>query len=147
MGKINFGYGIDRLKANLDGLIVYYSPKFGRNIARRYTKPKITATVKIFGSKQKHLSNIWKEASPAYKQDMKIYARLLARATMKQRASFSIFVSMCWNWQKQHPGEDLLSLSKARIVAEELPMQSVAEAIQAGLLQSVELEGFGSNLM
>jgi hypothetical protein len=147
MGNINFNYGIGRLKANLDGLLVYYSPKYGRNIARRYIKPRVTETIRIFGSKQKHLSDIWKQASTAYKQDMKIYAGLLARATMKQRASFCIFVTMCWNWQKANPAENILSLSRERIINEALPMRTIAEAVQAGYLDSLDINDFGNNLI
>jgi hypothetical protein len=147
MGNINFNYGIGRLKANLDGLLVYYSPKFGRNIARRYTKPKVTERIRIFGSKQKHLSIIWEQASTAYKQDMKIYAGLLARATMKQRGSFCLFVTMCWNWQKANPGEDVLNLSRERIISEDLPLKTIHNAMLAGLLEEIELVGFGDNLI
>jgi hypothetical protein len=147
MGRIRFKYGINDVNANLDGLIVYYSPKYGRNIARRYTKPKVTAEAVAFGSKQKHLGGIWREASSAYRQDMKIYAGLLAQETGRLRPPFILFVKMGWNWQAANPGDDILNLSRQRIIDEAIPLRSVAEAIAAGFLESVSTGGFGENLI
>ena len=145
MGKVKFKYGMNDVHANLDELIVYYSKYFNRNIARTWVQPKESEANRKFTFTQANVGNIWAEATDAYKRDFRIYAEFLASQTEHRQPFYSLFLQMMWNWKKLNPANNLETLSRQQILDSHLPMQSVAAAVEAGLLLPVLPEGIGDN--
>ena len=75
--KVYFPSWIKRVRGYLDGLVLYRYPELiNISYARAYVKPCITPHNHYYGDCFKAIiNNIWKTASPGFKQDLKIYTK------------------------------------------------------------------------
>ena len=147
MAKVTYKYGVDKLKANLDDLIVYYSPKRHQNLARIWVMPEATEQNAVFGNVHRNLSRLWKSADVAFKKDFRIYAEFLGGQTNSCIPSYAVFIGMLYAYKKMVPAVDLRTLSKTEITDNDLPVKSIRTAINAGLLVPVAEEGIGANVI
>jgi len=81
------------------------------------------------------------QPSDAYKQNFKAY--LFGYNELKENLDrpalnwYNIYVRMLFAMQEQYTQVSLLTLSRAQIVAENLPCRTVRAAVEAGLLPEV----------
>ena len=75
--KVYLSSWIKRVNGYLDGLVIYAYPEMhGVCYARSYIKSPLTAHNHYYGDCFKAIiNNIWKTASPGFKQDLKIYTK------------------------------------------------------------------------
>jgi hypothetical protein len=83
--------------------VVYASHNQGNVcIAKNYTKPKESPQHLVFKECANAISSLWDEATPAYKNDLKLYAKLLNDnlPTKIKATSFAIFVKILYAFAK-----------------------------------------------
>jgi len=102
--KVYFPSWIKRVRGYLDGLVIYAYPKMpGVCYARNYIKSPLTAHNHYYGDCFKAIiNNIWKTASPGFKQDLKIYTKAWNQTQYRQKMnkhhynSLNILIKACF---------------------------------------------------
>jgi hypothetical protein len=93
------------------------------------------------GNAGRNLGSLFYQLSEEYKNDLKIYAKLLVSYTdlsEKIPASYYIiFTKMIWALKKQIPDIDLSNITKDDILNHEYPVRTILEAMQSGLLLAI----------
>ncbi len=121
-----------------DGLVYYWNRRLDKLIARRYVVPRESNSNRRLGGISRHLKSL--ELSEAYKEDLKLYVTMYNnRPREKQMLSWrNAFLTMMYALAKQYDTVDLSNITRAQVESEQLPCQSVKEAVDAGLLPYVE---------
>jgi hypothetical protein len=135
--KVKFKNLLMGYTGKADDSVIYFSPKLGRYIIRRAPKYVEGEHHRRFSRIQKAIFAI--EPSAAFKQDMKDY--LLLYNGLKAQRNHPI---QSWNmlyskmmWSMHHIYQvDLSSIKREDLP--DLPCQSVAMAVEAGLLPKVK---------
>ncbi len=123
----------------MDDLVIYFNPMLNKLIARKWVKPAVTPANADFTAVSRLVKSLG--ISAGYITDCRRYVDLYNRKNRRRnRALFSwtnVFFRMMLQLKRRLPDLDLVSLTKAEIYAQEYPCISVAQAVQAGLLEKV----------
>ncbi|MDD4309732.1 MAG: hypothetical protein PHO32_05085 [Candidatus Cloacimonetes bacterium] len=119
-----------------DGLVYYYNRRLNKVIARRLpvTKPhKGNATLSAISANLKALN-----PSPDYITDLKLYTELfrMKESSICFYSWSNVFRKLMFGMAKKYQ-IDLATLTRAEIVADNLPCISVKAAVEDGLLGEV----------
>lgn len=124
---------------NMDDVVIYYNAKLNKYIARRKVTPK-------FVPSGQDMSEIFKLAkririSDAYKADCEKYINLFNRKNRSKGRSMhvwsNVFLKVMRAQKEIYPDLNYKTLTRQQILDQNLPCRSVAEAVQAGLLEAV----------
>ena len=120
-----------------DGLVYYYNKRLGTMIARRYVVPQTSSQNRKIGAISRNLKHL--ELSEGYINDLKVY---LALYNYQPREKCfitwrNVFLTLMFAMERLVPGVDLLTITRAQIYSEHLPCICVKDAVEAGLLESV----------
>lgn len=137
--KVNLKYNMGTYSGTIDDM-TYCSYKDGKVcIGRRWVRPRETVQVENLANAATNLALIYREADQAYRDDLKAYAAAYAtEKTPRDKiapSSYALFIKMMYAWQASDPEHVFLdSASIADIESMEAPVQSIAEAVEFGLL-------------
>jgi hypothetical protein len=121
-----------------DDLVYCYSTKFHKAYAREFVHQKQTAQNTKYGLISQNLKRL--DISAGYKQDLYLYAVRYMTLKIKDRKNinnwYTIFTMLMWAMAKQL-NLDLATLTREQIENDNLPCQSVKQAVEAGLIPQV----------
>jgi hypothetical protein len=147
--KVYFKNMLTGYSGKLDDAVMYYHEKADACILR--SLPEFVPNERT--EKMKNIMANLQAINPseAYKQDFKDYLLLyneLKQKGMRKAVTWSnLYLKMLYNLQKTNPQVELLTLSRAQILAENLPCGTVKAAIEAGLLpEVVDYERFNNSI-
>jgi hypothetical protein len=131
--KVLFKNLLKAYSGHCDGLVYYYNPLVDKILCRRYVKPRASSGNARFIEINRRLKEL--SPSPEYLSDLRYYAALAS--DRKQHLNWrNVYLKMMFALQREL-GTDLATLTKAQIYDQSLPVKSVREAIEAGLLEPV----------
>ncbi len=136
--KVIFKHMVSGFIGNADDMIYYYDPRLGRVLARRKPRVKATARNYAFGNTIKNIMSI--HPSPAYKDDLMSYAERCYNTPLFKGVRplwNNLYMKIMFAMQKDYPGMDLNTLSRADIIDLALPCRTVSNAVAAGYLPEV----------
>jgi hypothetical protein len=142
--KVKFRHAVKAFhgKFKSEGLVYCKYNDGALYLTRKYPNYTPSDQNHKIGNAGKNLSNLFRQISDEYKNDLKIYAKLMTNYTNldeKIPASFYMtYIRMMWALKKQIPEIDLTILTKDDILKHEYPVRTVVEAMQAGLLMHIE---------
>lgn len=116
-----------------DGLVYYYDPTLDKMLCRRWVKPKSTPQNIYLANTMKNLQKL--QPSEEFRNDLRYYL-LFAPGKGKRLSWQNLFVTLMHALKREY-GVDLRTLSREEIYQHDLPCQSVARAVEAGLLPPV----------
>lgn len=129
---------IQAYSGKCDGLVYYYNRKYGKMCARRLPKKKITPRNTRFRDIAVNLKAL--QLSDGFISDMKIYYLRYTNCWDYRKQPmgnwYSIFTKLMWQMSKEMD-IDLLTLTRTRIEAENLPCRSVKQAVEWELIPPV----------
>jgi hypothetical protein len=123
----------------MDDMVIYFNSKLNCLVARRYVKPKHTPANTDFRSAIRLAKSL--ELSAGYIQDCRNYVNLYNQRFRRQGRALcawtNCFVKMLLQLKKHNPSLNLAALSRQEIVEQNYPVQTVRDAVEAGLLEKV----------
>ena len=136
--KVTTKFGLSGYNGKLDGMVYYTIPHcdvvVGRRLPKDFTEAAQHDDYRLIA---KNLFQI--KPSQAYKNDFKIYTALYKEYPDAERnvsSWYNLYIRMMWELQKAGL-IDLKTVTKAQIIADNLPCKSVSAAVDAGLLLPV----------
>ena len=140
--KVKFKYGIGTYSGTIDEMIYSNYLKGRVCIARKYVKPRLTEANEAIGSSSKNLALLWKSATPEFREDYKIYARLYASYVHKKDTlpptSFALFVKALYKFaSSEDPTLDLAYLESEDMSTLGLAVSTVENCVNGGFLPNV----------
>ena len=136
--KAKTKYGLMGYTGNVDDMIFYTLPNSDVMIGRRRpTHFTQSAHHKDYRLIARNLKKI--KPSEAYKNDFKVYTALykeLPEAKKSVGSWYNLYITMMWDLQKAGL-VNLKTLTRAQIYSQDLPCQSVKDAVEAGYLPPV----------
>ncbi len=133
--------GLKGFSGKLDGAIYYYHPRLKRTLMRRAPEMPIQPQNIEYGNIAKQIKAI--EPSQGYRNDFKMYLMSLRDQddSVTYPSWYSLYIKMLWAMQAKYPDTvSLKTITKAQIIAQNLPCKTVKAAVEAGLL--IELPGY-----
>ncbi len=128
------------LRGKLDGLVFYHHPKVDASFARRHAEFKPNSSHERFSAIQRNLGRI--QPSIGFVNDCKTYVFLfnLRRDTRGRKLCSwtNVFFKMMYGLRRMDPEIDLETITREEIIDERLPVRSVRDAIEAGILEYVK---------
>jgi len=137
--KVTLKHNQKAYSGELDGMIYYYHPKLKTVIGRR--KPERTSpnsSSERHGKISKNLAMI--QPSEGYKQDLALYITLLDDHDLGAGLLnwYTLFLKIMYAMQRKYPESvDLVTITKAEIIADDLPCISLKRAVEEGLIPLV----------
>jgi hypothetical protein len=123
----------------MEDIVIYYNSQLNRMIARRKVIPKITPNNDNFTAISKLAKTLG--ISDGFIDDCRKYVRLYNQKYRQQNRCLTswnnVFFKMLLGLKKQRPELDLSTLTLELIYQLDLPVNTVAEAISAELLDNV----------
>ncbi|MDP8231894.1 MAG: hypothetical protein P9L91_04400 [Candidatus Zophobacter franzmannii] len=138
--KVHLAKPFNAFSGKLAGL-VYYIDKFtGMGYCRDYVIPERTVNNTNLGNRTRNLSVYYKNLSVGYVRDLKNYAdrlnmMLLGHGTRVNGTSMNI--KMMYLLKKAVPAIDLMTITPQEIVDMALPIRTIREAVDSGLIPHV----------
>jgi len=138
--KVSLSFPFLTLKGKR-GKSVYYHTKNSYCVTmREYVIPEPTINNTNFANKSANIGAFYKQVSPGYLYDLATYARSYNLEYMDPNCyyqTYSIYVRMMYALARLVTTVDLSTITPAQVVTEALPIITVAQAIDAGLLPKV----------
>ncbi len=138
--KVNLMKPFGAFSGKLDEL-VYYVDKFtGKGYARDYVVPKHSEQNTIIGNTTRHLSQYYKDLSPDYLCDLRNYADRLNVMLMGHGTRLngpSMNMKLMYMLKKALPGIDLQTITPQEVFDNDLPVKTIKEAVETGLIPMV----------
>jgi hypothetical protein len=131
---------IQAYRGKCDGLVYYFNPRLNRIICRAHVIPRESANSRRFARISRNLKAL--APSDGYKADLAVYANLynFQAGNFGRRLQnwYNAYTRLMWNLAKADPETvDLETLTRAQILALDLPCVTVRRAVEAGLLEPV----------
>lgn len=130
--------GIKGFSGKLDGAIYYYHPRLKRTLMRRAPKMPVQPQNVEYANIARQIKAI--DPSQMYRYDFKIYlSSLMDRdESLHYPSWYSLYVKMLWAMQARYPEQvNLKTITKQKILSQNLPCRSVKAAVEDGLLAEV----------
>jgi hypothetical protein len=138
--KVKLEFPFLTLKGKRDESVFYTTKKSNCIIMREYVVPETTDNNKNFKNKSTNLGLFYNSVSELYQYDMSTYARSYNLETMDGNCfyhAYNIFITMMYALARAYPDIDLATLTPEQAVEDNLPIVTIAQAIEAGLLSLV----------
>jgi hypothetical protein len=138
--KVKYMKGFKALTGKLDEMVYCLEKKSGACWAREYVVPELTENNQNMASRSANLSNFYKAVSSGYLHDLKDYCDRYNLMTVGRGGrcnSSSLVIKMMYALKKEIPSLDLATITPAGVVAAELPVRSLCEAVENGILPIV----------
>ncbi len=139
--KVTFKNNVKAYSGSIDGTTFSTLNHGDLCYMKKYTVPKLTVQNTLLGNIFKNLANIWHEIADGYKSDFGLYAlRYTSQHIPNDQFpwhSYTCYIRMMFQAKTQNPALDLTTLTLAQIISQNIPIQTVAAAIEAGLLDTV----------
>ncbi len=139
--KAKFMKGFIGLSGKLDELVYCIEKKSGAVWTRDYVIPRKTAHNREIGSSGKNIGVFWKSVSEGYMDDLKDYADRYNLATIGyggRISGYTALMRMLFTLKQAIPSLDLKTITPQDVVDMDLPIKSVWEAIQNGVIAPVK---------
>ncbi|MDP8231520.1 MAG: hypothetical protein P9L91_02490 [Candidatus Zophobacter franzmannii] len=139
--KVNYLLPVKGLTGKKDGLVYYIDKESGQAYCRDYVVPEESESNVIMKSRSANIGLFYHAVSEGYIRDLKNYCDRynLMRIGMGGRLnSNSALIKMMYKLKKGVPAVDLTTITPADIVAADLPIRTVMEAVDSGLLTFVK---------
>ena len=139
--KVKFVSCVSGLSGKMEEYVMCIDKKTGAVWMREYVKPETTEHNHHVGSVAKNISLFKSAVSDGYLEDLKDYADRYNLATMGQPGKLTGYTSllkMLYALKKAIPVVDLLTLTPQDVVDSDLPIKTVKEAIQNGILPFIQ---------
>ncbi|MDD4309387.1 MAG: hypothetical protein PHO32_03330 [Candidatus Cloacimonetes bacterium] len=137
--KVKFKNLLMGYTGKADDSVIYYSPKYGRYIVRRAASYVEEDKHRKFSAVQKAIYSI--TPSLEFRQDIALYLqgynRLPAMRDKPIVVWTNLYAKLMWNLQHIYK-VDLANITRQQIYDSDLPCQSIARAVEAGLLPHVK---------
>lgn len=137
--KVRFKNLIGGYTGQADDSVIYFHPGMNRYIVRRKPVHKINSGNNRFAAICNSLSQL--PLSPAYVEDFKLYHKLYNRLPPNRERQLpawnNLWKKMMWNMQRIY-GTELIGITYADIIGNQLPCICVKAAVEAGLLPKVK---------
>jgi len=118
---------------------------------REYVEPEITDHNHYIGSVSKNLGVFFKSVSVGYMQDLRDYAdryNLMTLGEAGRATAYALLYKMMYALKKEMPTIDLMTITPADVVADDLPVKTIRDAVESGLLPEVDRwEGLGNTIL
>jgi|WetSurMetagenome_2_1015567.scaffolds.fasta_scaffold448000_1 hypothetical protein len=141
--KVKFRHAVKAFhgKFKAEGLVYCKYNDGALYLTRKYPHYTPSDQNHKIGNAGKNLGNLFKQFSEEYKNDLKIYSKLLVNYTdlsEKIPASYyNVYTKMMWALKRQIPEIDLSTITKDDIMKHEYHVRTVLEAMKAGLLLKI----------
>ncbi|MBN2828907.1 MAG: hypothetical protein JXR56_01150 [Candidatus Cloacimonetes bacterium] len=138
--KVVLSYPFLTLKGTRAKSVYYHSKNSYCVTMREYVVPTPTENNEHFGSKSANLGAFYRGVEADYHYDLSNYARSYNIEYMDPYCyyqAYSVFIRMMSALGKAYPEIDLKTITPAEVVSQGLPVVTLAEAIEAGLLPVV----------
>jgi hypothetical protein len=123
----------------MDDMVIYFNSKLNCLVSRRYVKPAFTPSNNNFKAAVKLAKTLG--ISEGYLEDCRKYVTLYNSKNRRHGRSLScwtnMFVRILLRLKQQFPELDLSSLTRQQILDSGYPCRTLAEAVEAGLLEKV----------
>ncbi len=141
--KVKFKYGIKTYSGTVDEMVYGSYRHDNLCIGREYVYPTLTANNHLKGTITKNLADVWSKVDEDYNADFKAYCLRNGQENVAPDAlipsAFSMFLKMMFAWQESDPEHvDLTEVTIADIVALDADVRTVARAVTAEFLPSIE---------
>ncbi len=136
--KVKVKRGIQGFSGRLDGAIYYYHPGLKKTLMRRMPEMPVQPQNHEYALIARQIKQI--EPSEAFKNDFRVYLNLLREKdeSISVPSWYPLYTKLLWDMQRNYPEQvNLKTITKAQILAEDLPCRSVKKAVEAGLLSEV----------
>ena len=140
--KVTFKYNIGTYSGTLNGM-TYCSFRDGNMcIGRQWVKPSETAQQTSLAAISRNLSIVYKEASTAWKADLKSYAAKYGKEHVGKKdlppTSYALYMKMMYSFRDyDSENVDLATLAFSDLETLAAPILTIKDAIDAGLLPNV----------
>jgi len=149
--KVYLSSWIKRVNGYLDGLVIYAYPEMhGVYYARNYVKSPLTAHNHYYGDCFRAIiNNLWKAASPGFKQDLKDYTKAWNKTQCSQDLnkhhynSLNILIKACFSIARQNDF-DLRTLNKSNFSGSPTSLLGNQEPTVGNLVKAAMLPDCGS---
>jgi hypothetical protein len=131
---------IRKLSGRMGDFIIYADKNSDAVWMREYTYPELTENNHYVGNVAKNLAEFKKSVSPDYLEDLENYAdryNLQSVGTSKKLNAYSTLLKMMHNLKREIPAVNLLTITPEIVVDADLPMKTISEAVESGLLPVV----------
>ena len=135
--KVKFSCPVKGLSGKKDELVFCYYKKSGVVIAREFVEQEITEHNHTIGSQAKNLSQFYHSVSTGYFEDLMSYADRYNLETIGNSSNyngFTVLTKMMYSLKKNDPTVNLLTITPTDVVVNNLPITTIREAIDTGLL-------------
>ncbi|MDZ4181226.1 MAG: hypothetical protein U1B83_00005 [Candidatus Cloacimonadaceae bacterium] len=136
--KVIYKHMLSGYTGSADGMIYYWDSRLQRFMARRKPTVKISTNHTRFAAISRNISSL--DPSPRYKDDLRTYAERtfkLPEFGGVRPIWNNLFHMMMHRMKKMLPSIDLTTITKGDIHYDYLPVITVRDAVDAGLLPPV----------
>jgi hypothetical protein len=135
--QVSFTNLLKAYSGKCDGIVYMFNRRLNKVIARRLPEFKPHAGTIRMGDIARNLKAL--SISAEFRSDLKLYTEMFRFAYPDQSCYtwMNAFSKLMWAMAKAY-NLDLATITKADIIAQELPCLSVQRAVEAGLLLPVE---------
>ncbi len=138
--KIKYMKGFKAFSGKMDELVYCVEKSSGAVWAREYVLPRLTENNRNMGLRSSNLSRFYLSVSPGYKQDLEDYSDRLNLLTVGtgHRCNASALVNkIMYALKRKLPELDLTTITPTQVMQIGLPVRTVREAVEAGLIPIV----------
>ncbi len=138
--KVKLACWIKSVSGKLDDLVFCVDKKTETVWVRDYVVPELTEQNHLMGSIAKNLGLFRRDTSEGYFADLKDYSDRYNLSSLGQSGRMNCYAAhlkMMFALKKSTPEVDLLSITPQDVIDNDLPVKTIAEAVENKLLPSV----------
>jgi hypothetical protein len=138
--KAKFNKWMRNLIGKLDGLVYYSDQIMGEVLVRDYVKPARSESNDRLARNSLNIKVFYRSCSAAYNRDLSIYAvmeNLNKIQTGHKLNRYTMLTKLLYALKRMYPEVDLGTLTPDEIIAQGYPIDTVFNAIVAGILMPV----------
>lgn len=138
--KAKFYSWISALVGKLDGLVYYNDQVSGEVLVREYVVPVRSSSNDRLGSNSLNLREFYNQCNEDFRRDLTIYATMQNMKVLQtghRLNSYTMLTKLMYALKKAYPVLDLSTITPAEAVAQGYPIDTVCNAIDAGLIEPV----------
>jgi hypothetical protein len=132
--KVTLRKQIKKSTGKIDGMVYYFHPGLHRTLGRRIP----TMPHQPMNDRYKNISKALKAINPSaeFRANFKAYLALMKEKDdeIMMISWHNLYVKTMWNLAAKYPNLNLETLTRAQIIAENLPCQSLKMAVEAKLM-------------
>jgi hypothetical protein len=138
--KVNYMIPVKGLSGKKDLLVYYVDKESGTAYCRDYVIPEETENNRNMADISTNIGLFYHSVSGGYISDLKNYCdryALMVRRSIGRLNSNTALIKMLYRLRKAVPTVNLVTITPVDVVAGELPVRTVREAVEYGILPIV----------